>query len=213
MKTILFFTRPWGAVALFSLILSTGCDKTELRTDAFQPSGESHRLDIGLDALLEKAEITVSVAPRSPGYFAEARGNGTIPAGEYAGQKFHIVIEGYYSDIGLETLESGEALVKIRSQRFESVMDPLLQSFCCGEGHLQLVDGEYVFTMFGQVNHSTAAEPHNHLFAGLASTAGFMNMNIEDQSGTVVIPADPPHDPEIGLIEGFEAVYVRVEEH
>jgi hypothetical protein len=104
-------------------------------------------------------------------------------------------------------------VVTIRGERFESVNDPFLFSFCCGEGDLMLDGSDYVFTMFGQVNHITADEPHNHLFAGLAHTAGTMNMNIADQTGSVVIPATTPHDPGIGLIEDFDAQYVRVDEH
>ena len=118
-----------------------------------------------------------------------------------------------YSGLGLETLTEGQTVIKIRDERFESVMDPLLQSFCCGEGHLQLIDDEYEFVMFGQVNHLTASEPHNHLFAGFATTAGTMNMNIADQTGTVVDPIVPPHDPGIGLIIGFIAQHVDVELH
>jgi hypothetical protein len=144
------------------------------------------------------------------GYSATARGKGTIPAGEYAGQKFQINLEAHYSGEGIGTLESGSALVKIRGERFVSTMDAFLQSFCCGEGDLIVFEGEWIFTMFGQVIHTTASEPHNHLFAGLASTAGTMNMNIHDQSNSVVIPVDPPHDPGIGLIEGFAAQRVEV---
>ena len=65
--------------------------------------------------------------------------------------------------------------------------------------------------LFGE-RHTTAPEPHNHLFAGLATTAGTMNMNIVDQSGSVVDPADPPHNPGIGLLEGFHALHVTVSE-
>jgi hypothetical protein len=36
------------------------------------------------------------------------------------------------------------------------------------------------------VRYTTATIPHQHLFAGLASTDNTMNMNIEDQTGTVV---------------------------
>jgi hypothetical protein len=71
-------------------------------------------------------------------------------------------------------------------------------------------DGEWVFSMFGQVVHTTTSPDHNHLFAGLATTAGTMNMNIADQSGTVVELADPPHDPGIGLLVGFDAQRVDV---
>lgn len=199
--------------SFFLVVFLAGCEKTSIWEISQTTNTESQRLDIGLEDLLRNAEVVVTVTPRSHGYVAEARGRGVIPAGEYAGQRFLITMEATYSGIGMETLTEGQALVRIRTERFESVMDPLLQSFCCGEGHLQIIDDEYVFTMFGQVIHSTAEEPHNHLFAGLATTAGTMNMNIADQTGSVVEQADPPHDPGIGLIEGFDALYVRVEEH
>lgn len=170
----------------------------------------THRLDIGFEQLVRNADMEVIVTPRSTGYTAEARGKGTVPSGEYAGWKFQITLEGHYSGIGNGTLDSGSALVRMRRERFESTMDPLLQSFCCGEGDLVLLDGEWIFSMFGQVVHTTATEPHNHLFAGLATTAGTMNMNIADQSGTVVDPVDPPHDPGIGLLVGFDAQRVEV---
>ena len=193
------------------MILFAGCEKEALQKPG-QKISNNHRLDIGFNDLIKDAEIDVNITPRSHGYIAEARGRGVIPSGEYAGQRFQIVMEGNYSDIGFETLTSGEVVVMIRGERFESVYDTLLQSFCCGEGRLMVEDGEYVFTMYGQVNHTTPG-PHNHLFAGLATTAGTMNMNIADQTGTIVEPSTPPHDPGIGLIENFDAQYVRVELH
>jgi hypothetical protein len=54
----------------------------------------------------------------------------------------------------------------------------------------------------------TAGEPHNHLFAGLASTAGSKNMNIVDQSGSVVRPIHPMI-PALAWIDGFDAQFVR----
>jgi len=190
----------------------TGCEKDSAFTEGPGKAIEKiTRAEIGLQDLIANADLSVTVTPRSMGgYNAEARGKGTIPGGEYAGWKFQINIEGHYSGAGMYTLESGSALVKMRGERFVSTMDPLLQSFCCGEGHLLMVDGEWVFSMFGQVVHTTASPPHNHLFAGLASTAGTMNMNIADQTGTVVELATPPHDPGIGLITGFDAQRVRV---
>jgi hypothetical protein len=214
MKTKQFFSSPFFIIGVLVLVtILIGCEKSTIQDAAQDIQPKHHRLDIGFDELIGNAEIRVTVTPRSHGYVAEGRGRGTIPAGEYAGQRFQITLEANYSGIGLETLIDGEALVRIRGERFESVMNPLLQSFCCGEGHLQIVDDEYVFTMFGQVNHITADEPHNHLFAGLATTAGTMNMNIADQSGTVVEQIDPPHDPGIGLIEGFDAQYVHIDLH
>lgn len=187
------------------------CQKEGAIKDITANTGkESHRLDIGLDQLIGDADLEVVVTPRSTGYTAEARGRGTIPSGEYAGWKFQITIAGHYTGIGNGTLDAGSAMIRMRGERFESVMDPLLQSFCCGEGDLIMVDGEWIFSMFGQVVHATADEPHNHLFAGLGTTTGTMNMNIADQSGTVVDPVDPPHDPGIGLLVGFEALRVEV---
>ncbi len=198
---------------LFFVFVLSACDKTLVPDRVDDKTNLYKQPDIGIEELLKNAEFMVTVSPRSHGYIARARGRGRVPSGEYAGQHFQIILEGLYSGIGDSTLISGSALVRIRGEQFESVMDPLLQSFCCGEGHLKILEEEYVFWMFGQVNHATADEPHNHLFAGLASTAGTMNMNIVDQSGSVVIPSDPPHDPGIGLIEGFDAQFVRVTPH
>jgi hypothetical protein len=61
---------------------------------------------------------------------------------------------------------------------------------------------------------TTADDPHNHLFAALANeNSGTMNMTIADQTGTVVEPTDPPHDPGIGAIIDFDANYIRVDPH
>lgn len=198
---------------LFFVFILPSCDKNLIPDRGDETTKLFVHPEIGIEELLRNSEFTVTVSPRSHGYIARARGRGRILTGEYAGQNFQIILEGLYSGIGDSTLISGSALVRIRGEQFESVMDPLLQSFCCGEGHLKILGEEYVFWMFGQVNHSSADAPHNHLFAGLASTAGTMNMNIVDQSGSVVIPSDPPHDPGIGLIEGFDAQFVRVTPH
>jgi hypothetical protein len=178
------------------------------------PNKNGNRLDVGLDALLQNGEVVVSVSARSHGYIAKAKGHGTIPGGEYAGRRFHLTMEAEYSGIGFETLLTGEALVKIRDERFESIEDPLLQSFCCGEGHLLIIEDGYVFVVFGQVLETTADDPHNHLFAALANeNSGTLNMTIADQTGTVVEPIDPPHDPGIGAIIDFDANYIRVDPH
>ena len=200
-------------ITLVWILFVAGCEKDDTQIISGKTPSTTQRLEIGWDELLKNADIEVTITPRSHGYVAKAQGRGTIPAGEYAGQRFVVRLEALYSDLGLETLEEGSAEVRIGHERFESTIDPLLQSFCCGEGHLQIIEGEYVFTVFGQVIHTTADAPHNHLFAGLASTANTMNMNIADQTGTVVIPAVPPHDPGIGLIEDIPANYVRVTEH
>jgi hypothetical protein len=208
-----FPTRLHLLITLVFVLFVTGCEKDDTQLFHGKTSKQSHRLEIGWDELLKQADIMVTITPRSHGYVARAQGRGIIPAGEYAGVRFVVRLEALYSGLGLETLEEGEAEVRIGHEQFESTMDPLLQSFCCGEGHLQVIEGEYVFTVFGQVIHSTADTPHNHLFAGLASTAKTMNMNIADQTGTVVIPAVPPHDPGIGLIEDIRANYVTVMGH
>ena len=188
------------------------CSEDEMMQDQESEKITARQLDIGIETLWNISTTDVNVTPRSHGYVATAKGHGIIPSGEYAGQRFNIKISGVYSGIGRETLVSGEAEVRIRRERFISVVGP--QSFCCGEGYLtDTGGGEWVFTMFGQVRHTTASEPHNHLFAGLANTTGKMNMNIEDQSGTIVDPTDPPHDPGIGLIIGFHANKVKVELH
>lgn len=205
---------PMPMMAIFTLaLIFSGCEKPTFHNTDSEQRINTHRLDIGFDELIKNAEIDVTITSRSHGYVAEARGRGTIPGGEYAGQRFQIVMEANYSDIGMETLVSGEAVVTIRSDRFESVMDTMLQSFCCGEGHLEVVDGEYVFTMYGQVTHNIPGGPHNHLFAGLGTTAGTMNMNIADQTGSVVEQSVPPHDLGIGLILDIIANYVRVDLH
>jgi hypothetical protein len=208
MKTTYRFTLLSACCLLF-----LSCEKSDMADLSTTYVANHHRLDIGLNDIIKDIDFTTVISPRSHGYVVSAKGNGVIPSGEYAGQRFQIDLDGNYLGLGNGTLVSGSALVKIRAERFISVMDPLLQSFCCGEGDLLLIDGEYIFTMFGQVNHSTAGESHHHLFAGLARTGGTMNMNIEDQTGTVVIPATPPHDPGIGLIEDFDAQRVRVNLH
>ena len=200
-------------LVLSGLILFTGCEKDAVtdRANSVAPVRLIERAGVGLETLISVADLDVTVAPRSMGgYSATAKGKGTIPSGEYAGWKFHIDISAHYSGTGTNTLETGSALVKIRGEQYVSVVDPLLSSFCCGEGGLQMDGSDWVFWMYGQVNHSTAPDPHNHLFAGLATTAGTMNMTILDQSGTVVEQADPPHDPGIGEVWGFDAQSVDV---
>lgn len=161
--------------------------------------------------LLDQAdEIEVSVVQRAPGtnYTAVAKASGTIPAGEYAGDHFTVRITGEYSAPGLATLITGSATVKIQGEQFNSIVDPALASFCCGEGYLQNLGTHWEFTVFGRVVH----DGHQHLFAGLGSTLGTMNMNVADQTGTVVDPAVPPHDPGIGLLENIPASNVKVKE-
>src|SRR5688500_10278057 len=143
MNTNRFYNHTMIAIAIlaFSMFV-TSCEKSSLQENLNVNSTEHQRLDIGFSDLINSAQINVNVTPRSHGYVAEARGRGVIPSGEYAGQRFQISMEGNYSDIGFETLISGEVVVTIRGERFESVNDPFLQSFCCGEGHLQIFEGE-----------------------------------------------------------------------
>lgn len=202
---------------LLSLLFLFSCEKADIavqgpdlitRANAFE-----HMTD--LSVLMDNVkDVEVEITTHSSGYDALARGKGVIPTGEYAGHRFKVVISAHYSGVGLETLVTGEATVQIRSQKFESVeiCDPGFESFCNGEGSLWDYGTHWEFTLFGQVEHLRASTPHNHLFAGLGSTAGTMNFNIVDQTGTVTeIPGGPNHDPNIGLIEDIPAkpVYVR----
>jgi hypothetical protein len=170
-----------------------------------------------LDAIISNGnfkDAEVTVRSHGSGYHARAKCKGSIPAGEYAGHRFSVEITGEYSGLGPETLVSGSALVKIRSERFESVISMDLNSFCCGEGYILDLGSHYEFVVFGQVEHSTDPIPHNHLFAGLGSTLGFMNFNVEDQTGSITEPPSdgpPPHDPGIGLIIDIPARPVTVE--
>jgi hypothetical protein len=212
MKTkVLFTTRYAILVALLCVFGLSGCEKSDITNTPQEKVPKFQRPNIGFEELINLSDVSVTVLPRSTGgYSAEARGRGTIPSGEYAGWKFQITISAHYSGEGNGTLESGSALVKMRGERFVSVVDPFLQSFCCGEGDIVMVGTDWVFSVYGQVSHSTASPPHNHLFAAAATTAGTMNMNIQDQSDTVVEQADPPHDPGIGEIFGFDAHRVEV---
>ena len=155
--------------------------------------------------------VTVTVRADGPGYIGEAKCSGFIPAGEYAGQRFIVTIMGCYSGLGLGTLVSGSATVRIRGERFESVMSEDLFSFCCGEGYIQDMGTHYEFVVHGQVEHNTATIVHNHLFSGLGSTLGTMNFGVEDQTGTIT-EGPPAHDPGIGLILDIPAHPVTVEE-
>lgn len=191
-------------LTLTGLFAISGCDTDNVKDIGPDQGHLISRADIGLADLLQAADLTVTVTQRSTGYTATAKGGGTIPSGEYAGAHFQIRMETHYTGMGNGTLDSGSAQVKIQGERFVSVTDAFLESFCCGAGDLLLLDGDYIFTVYGQVAHVTATDPNNHhLFAALGNTAGTMNMDILDQSGTVVEPADPPHDPGIGLIEDF----------
>jgi hypothetical protein len=131
---------------------------------------------------------------------------GKTPGGQYQGQLFTVTLKGEYSGYGMGTLVIGEAKVFIGSEQFTSVVfSDVGKSFCCGEGGT--TDGQLSVT--GWVLHKTSAGPHYHLFGALASTGGTMCINIVDQTGTVVDPADPPCNPGIGLICEIPAV-VRI---
>jgi hypothetical protein len=134
---------------------------------------------------------------------AKAKGEGVIANGEYAGKKFKIELAGAYSGFGAGTLVEGRVRLKIGKERFESIISPdfgTFNSFCCGEGRVDPFGAFHSFSMNGQVRHVTAAEPHNHLFGASATTDGLMCFNLADQSGTIVTPTNPPHDPGVGLI-------------
>ena len=203
-------TRTLYAIASIfcCLLFISSCDSPSIEPSPdFDISRVAATDDLAL--FLHHVEFSeVSLTQRMPGtnYVGTARGHGIIPAGEYAGQHFNVSLRAEYSGPGLETLVSGKATVSIQGDKYKSVNDPLLQSFCCGEGHLMDLGTHWEFSMFGQVVH----DGHNHLFAGLGSTDGTMNMNIADQSGTVVIPAVPPHDPGIGLILDIPSPSARV---
>jgi len=154
--------------------------------------------------------VNVTVRSDGPGYIAEAKCSGFIPAGEYAGQRFVVTIVGCYSGLGLGTLVSGSASVKIRGERFDSFNDGIF-SFCCGEGYIQDMGTHYEFVVHGLVEHTTAPILHNHLFSGLGSTLGTMNFGVEDQTGTIT-EGPPAHDPGIGLILDIPAHPVTVTE-
>lgn len=200
------------------LFLSCSQDKTEPLTPASADKIQVAEIHgslieaISNQGIVKDAQVTVR--SHGSGYHANAKCKGFIPAGEYAGHRFSVEIEGEYTGLGPGTLVSGSALVKIRSERFESVVSIDLNSFCCGEGYILDLGDHYEFVVFGQVEHSTSSMPHNHLFAGLGSTLGFMNFNVADQSGTITEPppgGPPPHDPGIGLIIEVPARPVNVE--
>jgi len=164
--------------------------------------------DVSNLGLVQSSKVTVREI--TSGYIAQAKCTGVIPSGEYAGQRFIVSIYGEYSGLGPGTLVFGSAVVKIRSERFESVYSEELVSFCCGEGYILDMGTHYEFVVFGQVEHNT----HNHLFAGLGSTLGTMNFNVADQTGSITEPepgGPPPHDPGIGLIIDIKAHPVTVE--
>ena len=204
---------------LFSILFLLSCEKADITEPTPDLVSKVHALEntIDLDLVMNNVkDIEVEITTRSSGYDALAKGHGTIPAGEYAGQHFNVVIEAFYSGVGMGTLVTGEATVRIRSQKFESVENciPGFESFCSGEGSLWDFGTHWEFTMFGQAEHLKAATPHNHLFAGFGSTAGTMNFNIANQTGSVTeIPGGPNHDPDIGLILEIPARPVRVTAH
>ena len=135
-----------------------------------------------------------------------AVGAGTVPGGEYAGLRIRAAILGVYSGYGNTTLVEGRALVYIGSTRFDSIVSTSIPSFCCGEGHV----GTDFFSMTGWVQESAASGPHSHLFGTSATKDGKMCIDIVDQTGSVVPPATPPHDPGVGLICDIPALVAIV---
>ena len=205
--------------ALFLIVLSlviSSCNKDDLQPVTSGTSKITRVNATVLDEISNLGQIDdmkVSVRSIGSGYIANGRCTGFIPSGEYAGNRFIVTIEGEYSGLGLETLVTGSASVKIRSERFESVYDVDLTSFCCGEGYILDMGDHYEFVVHGQVAHTTASLPHNHLFAGLGSTLGTMNFNVSDQTGTVTeVDGELPHDPGMGLILDIPAHPVTVVE-
>ncbi len=173
------------------------------------------------DEMINNAKFDIKITPGTAfsSYVATATGRGKIPAGEYAGQSFTIKLITNYSGLGAETLTGGRATIKIGTEVFQSITSPAFgtfESFCCGEGRLTRSGRQWVFSVSGQVRHTTATTPHNHLFNVLVTSeatgreAGTMNMNIRNQSGTVVKPAGGLHDPNIELITGIDAKPVKV---
>jgi hypothetical protein len=205
--------------ALFLFVLSlviSSCNKDDLVPGTKGTSKITHVKASVIDEISNVGQIEgmkVTVRAIGSGYVAKAKCTGFIPAGEYAGNRFIVTIEGEYSGLGMETLVTGSASVKIRSERFESVYSEDLVSFCCGEGYIQDFGTYYEFVVHGQVAHTTASLAHNHLFAGLGSTLGTMNFNVSDQTGTITeVDGEPPHDPGIGLIIDIPAHPVTVDE-
>ncbi len=156
----------------------------------------------GLIAVLMPARSRAQIV------LAGARSSGTVSSGEYAGQNFRLLIAGAYSGFGPGGLIQGRAILFIGAERFEAIVSPdfgTFDSFCCGEGRVDPFDAFHSFSTNGQVRHVNAATPHNHLFGASATTDGRMAFNLADQSGTIVTPSDPPHDPHVGLIVDLPA--------
>jgi len=211
------FLSTVAFTVLFGILLFSSCDKADITEHASEIVTRANAMEHSIDLVpfLENMdEVEVTISTRSSGYDALAKGHGTVPTGQYAGHHFTVAISAFYSAVGIATLVSGEATVRIRSQHFESVeiCAPPFASFCSGEGSLWDLGTHWEFDVYGQVEHLRAATPHNHLFAGFGSTAGTMNFNILNQTGSVTDHGGPNHDPDIGLIEEIQAqpVYVRL---
>jgi hypothetical protein len=117
----------------------------------------------------ERGDLSQSVVKKpKANVLGEAAGEGVIQDGEYAGQAFKVDVRGEYTGFGNGTLIVGRAVVTIGKERFVSIESPDLgtfASFCCGEGFVSDGGAFIEFSMYGQVSHVTADEPHNHLFA------------------------------------------------
>ena len=210
-----YLLRNALCLIVLSLVISS-CNKDDLQsveTGKSQITRANITASDDISNLGQIHDMSVTVRSIGSGYIAHARCTGFIPSGEYAGNRFIVTIDGEYSGLGPETLVTGSASVKIRGERFESVYSEDLVSFCCGEGYILDMGTYFEFAVFGQVAHTTASLPHNHLFAGLGSTLGTMNFNVEDQTGTITeVVGEPPHDPGIGLILDIPAHPVTVDE-
>jgi len=203
----------------FCLMVMLSCEKSDLTDPTPKLISKVNDLEhsIDLDQVMDNIEkVDVEVTMRSSGYDALAKGRGTIPAGDYAGHHFTVVISAFYSAIGNNTLVTGDAIVRIRGQHFESVENCMsgFLSFCDGEGDLTQSGSDLIFTVYGLVEHLRASNPHKHVFAGLGSTAGTMNITIENQTGSVTEDLfGDNHDPDIGEIWDIPTRQVSVTPH
>jgi hypothetical protein len=165
------------------------------------------RIAVGVCALVVFASTFATVGNAgAQTVLTVAIGTGTVPDGEFAGRRIRAVVVGVYSGIGLGTLETGYATVWIGTRRFDAIVDPAIESFCCGGGHV----GTDFFSITGWIRDNAPGGPHAHLFGTSATTDGRMCVNIVDQTNSVVPPATPPHDPGIGLICDLPALVAVV---
>ncbi len=165
-----------------------------------------------LAALTATFTLTATTTPsgRAPSTIVAAAvssGPVTVTSGEYAGQKMTVWLQGEYSGYGNSTLITGNATITIGKEVFAAdlSLDPAWQSLCCGSGDV-FPPGDPAMTQFwmwGQVRHTTAAVPHNHLFGGGVVDPGLLIIDILDQTNTTAAPPIIPHDPGIGRMEAI----------